>query len=66
LRQLGPQLSGQPGHTEIIVPWESWSKTATTFEVRPGQVNEWTIPLPDEVLDRIRKRLKAGANAKAE
>jgi hypothetical protein len=56
----------RPGLTEIVVPWEPWSRTATTFEARPGQVNEWTIPLPDEVLDAIRQRLKAGANTKAE
>jgi hypothetical protein len=67
LRQLAqPELSGQPGHTEIVVPWESWSKTAAPFEARAGQVNDWTITLPEEVIDAVRKRLKAGANTKAE
>ena len=33
-----------------------------SFEARPGQVNEWTIPLPDELLEAVRKRLKAEAN----
>jgi hypothetical protein len=37
-----------------------------TFEARPDQVNEWTIPLPDEVIDAIRTRLKAETNGKAE
>jgi hypothetical protein len=57
---------GIEGETALVVPEESWSKTVTTFEARPNQVNEWTIPLPDEVSDAIRERLKAGTNAKAE
>jgi hypothetical protein len=66
LGRLDHQNSGQPGRPEIVRPWESWSKMGTAFEARPGQVNEWTIPLPDEVIEAIRQRLKAGANAKAE
>jgi hypothetical protein len=51
-------LAGSPDHTEIVLPWESWSKLATSFEVRPGQVNEWTIPLPTELIEAVRQRLK--------
>ncbi len=55
---------GIQGESELILLAESWSKTATSFEARPSQINEWTIRLPDEVSDAIRRRLKAGADAK--
>jgi hypothetical protein len=53
-----------PQGPELLLPAESWSKTATSFQGRPSQINEWTISPPDEVSDAIRKRLKAVANAK--
>ena len=52
-----PQL----GQNDLILPWESSSLAARSFEARPGQVNEWTIPLTDELLEAVRKRLKEGA-----
>jgi hypothetical protein len=38
---------------------EAWSQLASGFEVRPGRVNEWTISLPDELVQAVRERLKA-------
>jgi hypothetical protein len=43
---------------ELTLPEESWSNETTDFEARPGQVNEWTIPLPDGLIEGVRKRLK--------
>jgi hypothetical protein len=54
----GPSQLGQLGETDLVLPWESWSQTATSFEARPGQVNEWTIPLPDELIEAVREKLK--------
>ena len=51
----------QLGQNDLILPWESSSLAARSFEARPGQVNEWTIPLTDELLEAVRKRLKEGA-----
>ncbi len=50
---------GTRGGSDVVIPWESWSKSVTSFEARPGQVNEWTITLPDELVQAARKRLKA-------
>jgi hypothetical protein len=47
----------QLGRTDLVLPWESW-RVESGFEARPGQVNEWTIALSDELLDAVRKRLK--------
>jgi hypothetical protein len=46
------------GQSDLVVPWESWL-VEKSFEARPGQVNEWMIPLHDELFEAIRKRLKA-------
>jgi hypothetical protein len=57
---VNPQMnSGLLVETDRLIPWESWSKTATSFEARPGQVNEWTIPLPDDLIKSVREKLKA-------
>jgi hypothetical protein len=42
-----------------------WDKVDTGFEVRLGQVNEWTIPLPDELIEAVRAAIKADATDKA-
>jgi hypothetical protein len=41
------------------LPAEYWSELYNRFEARPGQVNEWTIPLPDELIKAVREKLKA-------
>jgi hypothetical protein len=40
-----------------------WSTKWASFEVRPGRINEYTIKLPDEVLNVVRDRLKKRAVA---
>jgi hypothetical protein len=47
-----------PGENGPVVRWDSWSKSVTNFEARSGQVNEWTIPLPNELIKAIRQKLK--------
>jgi hypothetical protein len=47
------------------LPSDFWDKVDTAFEVRPGQVNEWTIPVPDELIKAVRAALKDGPTAKA-
>jgi hypothetical protein len=51
----GPTVDGTP---------EFWDKVDDGFESRPGQVNEWTIPLPDDLLKAVREALKPGAASK--
>jgi hypothetical protein len=53
------------GQNDLILrlPWGSVLSGIETFEARSGQVNEWTIPLSDEVLEAVRRRLKAEATA---
>jgi hypothetical protein len=43
----------------LALPREYWSQTAASFEVRSGQVNEWTLPLPEELIQAVRTKLKA-------
>jgi hypothetical protein len=51
---------GDPGTLAVAEPY--WRNVRGRFSVRPGQANEWTIPLPDEVIEAVRKRLKDAAN----
>jgi hypothetical protein len=44
---------------QLELPAAYWARLARSFEARPGQVNEWTIPLPDELIKAVRERLKA-------
>jgi hypothetical protein len=37
---------------------EYWTKVGNAFEARRGEVNEWTIPLPDELIRAVREALK--------
>jgi hypothetical protein len=50
----------------IELPAKYWTKQASGFEIRAGQVNEWTIPLPDELIKVVREKLKNDEPAKAE
>ena len=55
----GPGMVGDNGGGEartpcgILVPAQNKS-----FEARPGQLNEWTIPLPDKLTQVVREKLK--------
>jgi hypothetical protein len=44
----------------IDVPREYWQRVGNEFEAKPGKTNEWTIPLPDELIQAVRSALKAG------
>jgi hypothetical protein len=75
------QIEGEPPHSGIIGmpysqgPWHRappsptpvayWSNVVDKFEARPGQVNEWTIPLPDELIAAARAALKSDPSAEA-
>jgi hypothetical protein len=48
-----PPLVKFPGENE-----NAWSQSSIRFEAKPGQVNEWTIPLWDELLETVRKSLR--------
>ena len=43
---------------------ESWFSGQPSFDVRPGQINEYTISLPEEVLNVVREKLKADVQPK--
>ena len=47
-----------------VTPEDYWTKRADHFEVAPGQENEWTIPLPEELVTAVRSALKADAAAR--
>jgi len=49
----------------LQLPKEYWAKVHHPFEALPGQVNNWTIPLPDELIKAVREALKVDPNAKA-
>ncbi len=44
----------------IAVAESYWRDVRGRLRARPGQVNEWTIPLPDELVKSVRAKLKAG------
>ncbi|MFI5458609.1 MAG: hypothetical protein ACHRXM_24515 [Isosphaerales bacterium] len=49
----------------ILFPSSYRDLTKGRFEARVGRVNEWVIPLPDELIKVVREKLKAGATTKA-
>ena len=48
----------------VEVPEEYWQRVNHALEAKPGQTNEWTIPLPDELIQAVREVLKAEKAAK--
>ena len=46
----------------MTVPSSYWRQLEGSFSVRPGQVNEWTLPLPDELLNAVREQLERPAD----
>jgi hypothetical protein len=63
-----PWIAGPPHRLQrdslLPVSDEYWLKTVNHFEARPGRVNEWTIPLPDELITAVRAALKVDHAAK--
>ena len=45
------------------IPWASWTTEWAPFEVQVGRINEYTIKLPEEVLNVVRDQLKERATA---
>ena len=43
----------------LLLPDSYWRYAAAHPQVKPNQVNEWSIPLPDELIQAIREALKA-------
>jgi hypothetical protein len=72
---LGQVVGGMENNSEwrawqklaptLELPPEFWDKVDIGFEARLGQVNEWTIPLPDELIKAVRTALKVGPAKKA-
>ena len=62
----GMMVGGQTtiGIAGVVLPKESWSKVATSFDARPDRVNEWTITLPEELIKAVRGKLKADGTRK--
>ena len=50
----------------VELPVQFWDKVDLGFEARLGQVNEWTIPLPDELIKAVREALKVDSPDQAE
>jgi len=48
----------------LELPTGYWREVGKGFEALPGQVNKWTIPLPDELIKAVREALKVGPAAK--
>jgi hypothetical protein len=42
----------------VELPSEVWQRVNSAFEAKPGQNNEWTIPLPEELIQAVRQALK--------
>ncbi len=41
----------------VSVPEKYWSRAGDRLVVRPGQKNEWSLPLPDELIQAVRANL---------
>ena len=52
-------LAWQEAARTVELPTEYWDKVDLGFEARLGQVNEWTIPLPDELFKAVRERSRS-------
>jgi len=50
----------------VTVAPSYWRQLEGRFSVRPGQVNDWTLSLPAELIDAVRKRLEGKEDPKAE
>ncbi len=48
-----------PSTPTIDLPMEYWNRVRNEFEAKAGEVNEWTVRLPDELIQAVREALKA-------
>jgi hypothetical protein len=66
-RVMSPAHMGQLstiGSQQLL--WDSWSLGQAPFAARPGQINEYTITLPKELINAVREKLKADQSPKPE
>ncbi len=49
----------------VTVNTAYWKKLAAPFSASASQVNEWTIPLPEELIKVVREELEVGETPKA-
>jgi hypothetical protein len=54
---LGPGLPLNRYKGSVTVEPLYWRQLEGHFAVRPGQVNDWTVPLPEELLKVVREQL---------
>jgi hypothetical protein len=59
----GPGYGQQQASKDLILK-DYWPEDLDHFEARPGQVNEWTIDLPEELIKAVREKLEDRAAAK--
>jgi hypothetical protein len=59
--QQKTETQGKRGgiHFSIVLPSEFWQRMDNDLVARAGQSNEWTIPLPEELIQAVRDALKA-------
>jgi hypothetical protein len=51
-------LAWQEAARSVELPVQFWDKVDLGFEAQLGQVNDWTIPLPEELIKAVREALK--------
>ncbi len=54
---FGPGI--RPSRPTVKLPEEYWRQRNLDLEARIGQPNDWTIPIPDELAQAVRKAIKA-------
>jgi hypothetical protein len=59
LARVRPPSQPGLGEATIATPEAFWETQGAGFVARPGQVNEWTISLPDELIKAVREKLNA-------
>jgi hypothetical protein len=64
MRQVAVNPEWINSRSTAELPADYWDKVDVAFEVRAGQVNEWTVPLPDELIQAVREALKQAASPK--
>ncbi len=54
---VGDRLTRYKGGVTVAASY--WRQLEGRFSVRPGQVNDWTLPLPEELINAVRQQLEA-------
>ncbi len=54
---IGDPLASFKGR--VTVDPSYWRQLDGRFSVQPGQVNDWTVPLPEELISAVRQQLEA-------